>query len=169
MRFMVTAGITIALLTTLDGSACAQSPINSRQLERWEQINAAVDLVSKFRTSVSLTFRGRETESYNRLAVESFKCALLYGLLSQTPPAGRGPTSFTFKNASDIFNLVSGFIYAGGLENYKSEVILAKEEVLNIRKNNEELKLHDTLRSCSELAESQGATLNNAITRIMLK
>lgn len=169
MRLVVISELTIALLAIFVGYTHAQSPANVRQLQKWEQINAAVDLVSKFRTSVSLTLKGRETDSYNRLAIQSFKCALIYGLLSQNPSTGTGPTPFTFKNASEIFNLVSGFIYAGDLENYKSEVILARQEILNMRKNNEEQKTFDTLRSCSELAEAQGPILNNAVTRIMLK
>jgi hypothetical protein len=121
----------------------------------------------RLKGAVAETKKDRAGEAYKRIAVQLFKCALLYGVLSKDPPPG-GPNAITFTNVSEIFNQISGFLYADSIANYKSDVIAAKQDILNVRKNNEKQKMFYLLRNCSELAEGQGKTLQNAIAELMM-
>ena len=64
---------------------------------------------------------------------------------------------------------ISPFLYADPISNYKSDVAAAQHDVLTIRKNSEKQKMFYLLRNCSELAEGQGKTLQNAVSELMVQ
>jgi hypothetical protein len=168
MRLLASLPWLLALASISVHPVHAQNPITVRQLTKAEQIDAAIELTVRLRGAVAETNKDRVGEAYKRIAIQAFKCAILYGMLSKSPPPG-GANAMTLANVSEIFNQISAFLYADSIPNYKSDVDAAQQDVLNIRKNNEKQKMFYLLRNCSELAEGQGKTLQNAISELMVK
>lgn len=148
--------------------ASAQSPITTRQLTKTEQVDAAIDLLVRLKTAVADSNKGRESEAYKRIAVQSFKCALIYGMFSKRTPSD-GVNAVTYANVSVILNDVSAVLYADSMANYKSDTDAAYQEIIDLRKNEESKKTFYLLRNCSDLVEASGKTLQNAISELLLK
>jgi hypothetical protein len=148
--------------------AQAQNPITQRPLNDSEQINAAIELMSKIKNVVARSHADRVKEAYKRIAIQSFKCAVLYGMLAKDTPGG-GANATTYSNVSRILGRFSASIYPDPASNYNSEINTARDELVDLRKSNEKQKMFYLLRNCSELVEAEGQTLQNAISELMIK
>lgn len=168
MKFYIRLCYVLTFFFASTQLALSQNAISQRPLTKSEQIDAAIELMVRFKEAVAQLKVASATEAYKRIAIHSFKCSMLYGMLSKSPPSS-GPNAVTFANVSGIFNQVSAVIYADTLANYKLAVTGAQQDILNIRKNEEKERMLSTLRTCSELAEGKGAKLRSAISELIAR
>jgi hypothetical protein len=167
MRTLLILTAAAALHCLLIWQASAQSQLNTVELMKAEQIDVAIDRLFKLKAAVAFAMPGRQQVAYKRIAVHSFVCASLYGMLSKTATPNSTPSSLTYSNVSAIMNLISGFIYPDPFENYKADIGAAQQSVLNLRKNNEQEKMIVALRICAALAEAEGRPLADIITELV--